>query len=289
MQIIRNCADRARAEWTRPYCLRSRQLVTSVSRKAQPFLLTAAVLGTTVIAAGNSATDRFRAPLTAPFQPSPKPAEATSMPWTVEVPTHPQPAPELAWPDPEVRDLPDLVAAPPHDERSAATGSHGASHRDSTSNGGDPAIWLLLGAVPLSAAAVVLLRRRRSRPGPDEDSTDVGLTLLEPDQREGPETGTEVPPDARPLDSCGALAAIAAVPSAAATDSDPVAATSAAPRHTVALPAPGGVTQAEAPPRSNAGAPRDPPAGSSNGGAQRENARSRVVLFERRPGTRRGR
>jgi hypothetical protein len=284
MQTIRFCAERARAEWTRPYCLRSRRLLTSASRKARPFLLSGAVVGMTVIAAGNSATDRLRAPLAPPLQPSPKPAEATSMPWAVEVPTRPQPAPEVLWPHPDFRDLPDLVSAAPGDEQSS-TGGQGAPHGDSTFPGGDPAIWLLLGAVPLSAAAAVILRRTLNRQEPDDDSTDFGLALLEPDQQQASETETEVPAESRPLDSSGAQAASAAVPSAASTDMDPAAATSTAPAQPVALPAPGADTQAQPPPRSDAEAPRDPPARSSNGATRRENAASRVVLFERTPGT----
>jgi hypothetical protein len=206
------------------------------------------------------------------------------MPWAVEVPTDPHPAPELSWPHPEVRDLPDLVPAAPRDESSTA-GGPSASHRDATFRGGDPAVWLLLGAVPLSAAAVVILRRRMNRREPDDGPTDVGLALLEPDQREASETETEVPDGPRPLDSRGAQPALAASPPAASTDKDPVAATSAAPAPSVALPAPGVETQEEPPPRSNAEAPRDPPAGSSAGGTRRENASSRVVLFERKPGT----
>jgi hypothetical protein len=284
MQTIRSCAERARAEWTRPYCLRSRRLLTSWSRKARPFLLTAAVVGTTVIAAGNSATDRLRAPLAPPLEPSPKAAEATSMPWAVDVPTRPEPAPEVLWPHPDFRDLPDLVSAAPGKEQSS-TGGQAAPQGDSTFPGGDPAIWLLLGAVPLSAAAAVVLRRRLNRQEPDDDSADVGLALLEPDQPRASETGTEVPADPRPLDNRGTQAASAAVPSAASTDMGPAPATSAALAHPVALPAPGADTQSQPPPRADAEAPRDPPARSSNGATLRENAASRVVLFERTPGS----
>jgi hypothetical protein len=237
-----------------------------------------------VVAAGNSATDRLRAPVAPPLEASPTAAEATSMPWTVEVPTRPQPAPEVFWPHPDFRDLPELVSAAPGDQRSSV-GGRGAPHGDATFPGGDPAIWLLLGALPLSAVVAVVLRRRLNRQEPDDDPTDVGLALLEPDQQRAPETETEAPADPRPLNSRGAPAAGAAARSAAATDMAPAAATSAAPAQPVALPAPGADTQDQSPPRSNGEAPPESPAKASDGPTRRENTASRVVLFERRPGT----
>jgi hypothetical protein len=284
MQIIRDCAERALAQWTRPHCLRCRRLLTSWSRKARPFLLTAAVIGTTVIAAGNSATDRLREPLAPRPQPPPEAAEATSMPWAVEVPTHPEPAPEVFWSHLGFRDLPDLVPAGPDDEGSS-TADRGAPHGDSTFPSADPTIWLLLAAVPLSAAAAVTLRRRLNRQEPDDDSTDVGLAPLEPDQQHASETAVKPSADPRPADSRSARASSASVPSAASTAMDPAAATSADIDQIDDLPAPGPDTQADPPPRINAKAPSNLPGRSSDRATCRENTASRVVLFQRTPGT----
>jgi hypothetical protein len=282
MQTILRCAQRALGEWTRPYCLRSWRLLMSVGRRARPLLLAVAVVATTVIAAGNSATDKLIAPLAPPFHPSPRGAEATSMPWTVEVPMHPPAAPEVVWPDPHFRDLPDLVSAGPGDERSA-TGGQGAPHAESTLPGGDTAPWLLLGAL-LSAVTAIVLRRTLTRREPVGDPSDVGLALLEPEQHHASEPEPEIPAGPRTLDSRDGAAASDAVPSAAAADLAPAAATRAAPARSVAPQTP--AADAPAPPPTRDDAPLShQPGGSSDGGTRREDSASRVVLFERRPGT----
>lgn len=283
MPTIRDCAARVRGEWIRPHWLRSRKFLASWSRKARPFLLTAAVVGTTVIAAGNTANDRLRAPVAPPLQPSPKAAEPTSMPWTVEVPTLPEPGPEVSWTRPDFRDPPELVAAPPGHQRSSAGGQH-TSHGDAAVLGGDPATWLLIVALPLTAVAAVVVRRKLGRVEPD-DPADVGLALLEPEQLPASETETEVSADLRPPDNGGEPAVSGAVRPAAATDLTPTAAASAAPAAPVAPPAPVADTQAEPPPSGDGEAPPEPSARSSDGRTRREHAASRVVLFERRSGT----
>jgi hypothetical protein len=286
MPTIRDCAERAHAEWTRPYCLRWRRLLTSWTRKARPFLLTAAVVGTMMVAAGNSATDRLREPLAPRPQPPPEPTEATSMPWAVEVPTRPEPAPEVFWPHLGFRDLPDLVSAAPGDEASSAAG-RGAPHGESTFPSADPTMWLPLGGgVALSVAAAVTFRHRLNRQKPEQGCTDVGLALLEPDQQHASET--EVKPSADPphTESRGAQASSASVSPVAATALDPTAPTGADIEQPDDSPTPGPDTQAEpAPAGIDANASSDPPGGSWNGATRREDTASRVVLFERASGT----